>query len=103
MDSTSKLEELGCVRRGGCDGIGVGRVWQRGNERSAGDVGDNAVGHINANDPGTRDLTGSRAGRHRNGAGAAARTRLGHAFAAGERRTIGESAGFGCADSGRQR
>jgi hypothetical protein len=88
---------------GGSHGSGVRRVWERRNERSAGNLGNNAVRHVDADDPGAYDASRSRAGRHKSGAATGARARLGHTSAAGERRTIGEGARFGCADSGQQR
>jgi hypothetical protein len=77
-------------------------VWQRGSERSAGDVCDDAVGHVD-DVSGACDVTGGCAGRHRNGADARAATVVAYAWAGGERRTIGDGAGFGRADGGQQR
>lgn len=83
----------------GAHGGGNGRVWQRGSERSAGDVCDDAVGHVD-DVSGACDVTGGRAGRDRNGADTGARTVVAYAWARGERRAVGAGAGFGRADGG---
>jgi hypothetical protein len=88
---------------GGSHGSGLSSVWERRNERTTRNIGNNAVRHVGACEPDAYDITGSRAERHRSGAATGARTRVGHTSAAGERRTIGEGARFGCADSGQQR